>query len=69
MNCFKRETTEIFLFFVLLKKKKETRGAGIDSLFFYLVTPPFPAKKGNRTLSLLGTVTVKPGQAYPPRNH
>ena len=29
------------------KKGNETRGVGIDSLFFYLVTPPFSAKKGN----------------------
>ena len=28
----------------LVKKKKETRGAGIDSLFFYPVIPPFRAK-------------------------
>ena len=56
MNWFKRETTEIFLFLFLKKKRKETRGAEINSLLFYLVTPPFPAKKGNRALSLSGTV-------------
>ena len=38
------------------KKKKKKQGVMIDSLFFYLVTPSFPAKKGNRTLSLSGTV-------------
>ena len=43
------------------KKKKETRGAAIDSLFFYLVTPSFPAKKGNRTISLSGTVRYYSG--------
>ena len=33
----------------------------LDHLFFYLVTPPFPAKKGNRTLSLSGTVRYYSG--------
>ena len=51
---------------VLVKKKEEeeeeeTRGAGIDSLLFYLVTLLFPAKKGNRTLSLSGTVKYYSG--------
>ena len=41
--------------------KDNNRGAVIDHLFFYLVTPPFPAKKGNRTLSLSGTVRYYSG--------
>ena len=51
-----RERPHKTMFFVLWKKKKETKGAAIDRLFFYLVTPSFPAKKGNRTISLSGTV-------------
>ena len=55
-----RDHRNIFVL-VLIKRKKETGRAGIDSLFFYLVTPPFPAKKGNRTLSLSGTVKYYSG--------
>ena len=57
-----RDHRNIFVL-VLVKKKEEeeTRGAGIDSLLFYLVTPLFPAKKGNRTLSLSGTVKYYSG--------
>ena len=61
MNCFKRETTQNNVLRLVKKKKKETRGAGIDSLFFSLVTPSFPAKKGNRMLSLSGTVIYYSG--------
>ena len=38
------------------EKKRRKKQGDIDSLFFYLVTPSFPAKKSNRTLSLWGTV-------------
>ena len=61
MNWFKRETTQNNVLRLVKKKKKETRGAAIDSLFFYLVTPSFPAKKGNRTISLSGTVRYYSG--------
>ena len=47
-----RDHRNIFVLVLVKKTNKQTRRAGIDSLFFYLVTPPFPAKKGNRTLSL-----------------
>ena len=56
-----RERPHKTMFFVLWKKKKETKGAAIDSLFFYLVTPSFPAKKGNRAISLSGTVRYYSG--------
>ena len=56
-----RERPHKTMFFVLWKKKKETKGAAIDRLFFYLVTPSFPAKKGNRTISLSGTVRYYSG--------
>ena len=47
-----RDHRNIFVLVLVKKTNKQTRRAGIDSLFFYLVTPPFPTKKGNRTLSL-----------------
>ena len=61
MTWFTRETTQNNVLRLVKKKKKETRGAAIDSLFFYLVTPSFPAKKGNRTISLSGTVRYYSG--------
>ena len=56
-----QETTQNNVLRLVKKNKKKTRGAGIDSLFFYLVTPSFPTKKGNRTLSLSGTVRYYSG--------
>ena len=55
MNWFKRETTQNNII-RLVKKKRRKKQGDIDSLSFYLVTPSFPAKKSNRTLSLWGTV-------------
>ena len=66
MNWFKRDHRNIFVLVLVKKKNKQktkdnNRGAGIHHLFFYLVIPPFPAKKGNRTLSLSGTVRYHSG--------
>ena len=48
-------------FVLVLVKKKRNKESWDGSLLFYLVTPSFPAKKGNRTLSLSGTVKYYSG--------